>query len=690
MKPFSISPIVVGTSRLVDPKTSPAFRAIANTIEELWEGGQHHISIPRLQNTLQDLFDNDEASALDIDNDGNTVLNKIIGLFIGSPLAFAFAGDEYVAIIRFLLERGADPNVLRSRKDDEFSSVWNFQGTTCDQLAGPTLYALRMLFPSGIPRFLEILDRILEAGGHNSRPIPEKVPPGACFFREEIEQLLVFENQIDIRDLGDLVPIILRRQIEQFQRLIHKAELSTLNRTSSIDELAPIHFAVLWPTGLRMLLDRGVRVNSGDICGRRPIHFAVALGITDSVSYLLAEDCGLSTPPSLDSLLQLALKLQDPEKSQILRLLVPALIDRHKRLQDMASKLLPPSVYSKLELATGQLREQKAPLILKTLIAHGIDVPQALELDGKSFYNFASAFDDIKMTPKIASAFWDAGFRDIDMPDYNGVTPFLQSWYCANFDMVHWFAKRGVSMSSQHRDAPITALHIYANGLALPEGARAHDINAVPTDHYYIGAVQEQLGIPHDDCRCECSPEGCTPIKFLLKVDYRFSSSIPRYRIKKWIEKVNPPTSLLQQYVYECTRYILFDLLGGEHTCCSLKEDCSVGQTVPRRESFKELFKARWKKRTDEYGEQLEEHRRLCENGIPIPRQGCLQALEDPDIFKATLDSAMSHFDEMDRPDTMSVEQQVFDYINWLLAEGHLDIDVSYDCEHLVVYTFRL
>ena len=75
MKPFSISPIVVGTSRLVDPKTSPAFRAIANTIEELWEGGQHHISIPRLQNTLQDLFDNDEASALDIDNDGNTVLN---------------------------------------------------------------------------------------------------------------------------------------------------------------------------------------------------------------------------------------------------------------------------------------------------------------------------------------------------------------------------------------------------------------------------------------------------------------------------------------------------------------------------------------------------------------------------------------------------------------------------------------
>jgi hypothetical protein len=83
MKPFSISPIVVGTSRLVDPKTSPVFRAITETIEELWENGQHHISIPRLQNTLQDLFDNNEASVLDIDDDGNTVLNVSYAFLAG-------------------------------------------------------------------------------------------------------------------------------------------------------------------------------------------------------------------------------------------------------------------------------------------------------------------------------------------------------------------------------------------------------------------------------------------------------------------------------------------------------------------------------------------------------------------------------------------------------------------------------
>lgn len=75
VNPFSICPIIVGTSRLVDSKTSPAFRAIASTLDELWEHGQHHVSIPRLQNTLQTLFNDRAASVLDTDSNGDTILN---------------------------------------------------------------------------------------------------------------------------------------------------------------------------------------------------------------------------------------------------------------------------------------------------------------------------------------------------------------------------------------------------------------------------------------------------------------------------------------------------------------------------------------------------------------------------------------------------------------------------------------
>jgi len=59
-----------------------------------------------------------------------------------------------------------------------------------------------------------------------------------------------------------------------------------------------------------------------------------------------------------------------------------------------------------------------------------------------------------------------------------------------------------------------------------------------------------------------------------------------------------------------------------------------------------------------------------------------LRALKDPDVFSATLNSAMSHYDEMNRPDTMPADEQVYAYINWILKEGYLDIDVSNGCEH--------
>jgi len=80
-KNFSMSPIILGTSRLVDSKTSPAFRAIANyknKLSGLRRFEQDRRSLSQLHNTLQRMFDNAEASALDVDSDGLTVLNVSI------------------------------------------------------------------------------------------------------------------------------------------------------------------------------------------------------------------------------------------------------------------------------------------------------------------------------------------------------------------------------------------------------------------------------------------------------------------------------------------------------------------------------------------------------------------------------------------------------------------------------------
>jgi hypothetical protein len=472
--------------------------------------------------------------------------------------------------------------------------------------------------------------------------------------------------------------MILQRQEDQFQRTVQRAKISTLNHRSSVNGLAPIHFAVLWPAGLKMLLDRNAWVGPEDKYGRQPIHLAVALGIPESVRYLLSADCGLFTPPHDQSLLQHALKLPTPQRSEILHLLIPALTERHTRLIDMAIMFLPPPSLSKLNLAPGQRNEQSAPLTIEALISHGVDIPQALELDGKSFYNFSDMHKSIRLVPEIADALWNAGFQDIDTPDDNGMTPYLQSWFCADFEMVDWFIQKGVSITSEHRDAPLTALHVYAQRLGYPGAAFASDVNAVPTDRYYMEVVQKHLEIPYDDCICQCSPGGCSPVKFFLKThDYRYGFTRGE-QIRTWIENVNPTASLLQQYIYECTRFILFEFLGGEHICCSLGQECSVEHIVPRKVPIKN----RWMERVDDIHEQSNDHHKLCENEIPTPQRESLQALEDPDFFQATLDSAMSHYDEMNRPDTMPVETQVFGYINWLLAERHLEVDVSYDCQH--------
>ena len=73
---FRMSPIIVGTSRLVDSNLSPAFLAVRNAREKLKEAGFHrsNIYILNLENALKDLFNNGKASPLDTDRSGHTLL----------------------------------------------------------------------------------------------------------------------------------------------------------------------------------------------------------------------------------------------------------------------------------------------------------------------------------------------------------------------------------------------------------------------------------------------------------------------------------------------------------------------------------------------------------------------------------------------------------------------------------------
>jgi hypothetical protein len=75
------------------------------------------------------------------------------------------------------------------------------------------------------------------------------------------------------------------------------------------------------------------------------------------------------------------------------------------------------------------------------------------------------------------------------------------------------------------------------------------------------------------------------------------------------------------------------------------------------------------------------EHLFFCGNGLPVP-QGYAGAVFDPEELETALQSAMSHYDEMERPDTLPAEELPFQYVNWVIAQGYLAVNVTHECTY--------
>jgi hypothetical protein len=79
-----------------------------------------------------------------------------------------------------------------------------------------------------------------------------------------------------------------------------------------------------------------------------------------------------------------------------------------------------------------------------------------------------------------------------------------------------------------------------------------------------------------------------------------------------------------------------------------------------------------------EFHETWSEHEHFCMNGLPVP----LDAIMDAKELKTALHSAMSHYNEMERPDTMPVEDLPVQYVNWVIAKGYLAVNVRHGCTY--------
>jgi hypothetical protein len=376
--------------------------------------------------------------------------------------------------------------------------------------------------------------------------------------------------------MNDLMVSIIRRNEADFIRALGKDNINAVSRANG---LTSVHLAIYWPWALQQIIQAGADVNCKDNDHRRPIHLAVGCRQAEAVQILLQADCSVSTPNYSNSLLQESL-IQGREFDHVSNLVIDALIDRHARLRDLALSLLPNNSGLEGHICKETISEIQAPTIYDTLVRTKHNIPPSLEVDRdeEGVYDTADMHGVIRLTVPLAEKLWKGGFRRFDdFAPLNGLTPLLQSWYIADFDMVSWFIEKGASPFTTHRDGLLSGLHLYAARIAYPGAHFKHDPKNVPISPQHWHQLTRRGDIWWDACRCFCSASGCTPISIVIKKASRF---LRRERKSNYAGMVELISICQEKMLYQPERdpchtqqlleAIVFEKLNLRHTCCHI------------------------------------------------------------------------------------------------------------------------
>ena len=380
-----------------------------------------------------------------------------------------------------------------------------------------------------------------------------------------------------------------------------------MHHVSKINGITPQHLAVTWPVGLKHLIQAQSDVNAKDHHGRRPIHLAIALEAYESIDLLLEADCALAPYIEGETVLHLALKSNslssNLRRGAILEAIAKAYINRHKRLRELARSVLSLEQAQRLRVAEGFLCESTTVLIREEISACGVHVPPELDLGAESVYEVADLHSDCRMAPETASILWEGGFKDIWSPNEQGLSPMLQNWHCANFEMIQWFIDKGVSPDQQHRDGRFGALHLYAKRVNYPGAYFGGRVENVPTSPLLIPHLHN-LEANRDDCRCLCSPAGCSPVTVVVKNYQEYYAGHETFEIfSSWVKKTSMLTNneaLRNTYARDMTQILVFEFLSSRcpdlyHTCCSMDQLGGIELNLRLEKRRKSRFYREWR-----------------------------------------------------------------------------------------------
>ena len=381
----------------------------------------------------------------------------------------------------------------------------------------------------------------------------------------------------------------------------------------------PLHLAVEWPEGVRLLLHHGACVDSIDHMGDTPLYYALTLGNSETVSILMKADCSLLLR---DNVLDLVINylhheiggVSEDVRMKTIDTTIASLAERRRDLQTRLTGLPVTNSITTTVLRDDRVLDEYAEYAECTEQASRkyhdhipLRASSLLKTYQTDLGNCRTVYHIFYLTVEFAEKLWKNGFRDIDVPDEYGLTPlasFRTNGGYEEIQLCSWLIQKGAKLHRpQHRlhdndsDPVIDPTELLHTTRILHHVAVSIGFQVVKIARTEMPGHNERLQNllsqrrknarslmttifsdgSSDDCICACSSRGCLASTLMLKA---FEAQAPWFLggegSRHWVTlslgylmtSVGPQNSCWDWLTEEIIRFCTFQELGLRHTCC--------------------------------------------------------------------------------------------------------------------------
>ncbi|KAJ5172264.1 hypothetical protein N7492_004857 [Penicillium capsulatum] len=319
----------------------------------------------------------------------------------------------------------------------------------------------------------------------------------------------------------------------------------------------PIHLAVLRPRVLVDILELWPCFDIQDNSGKTPLDYAASYGYVESIKALLNVGLHQINAQHLEFLNMARAWRHWNVITETLAFLRAAACFSENFLQRQIDQLVTTYLH---------LPWQSRPEDFKILIELGTSPHMFFE-------NGDTLLHRLWHEKQVATLF-DFGYHNVDHPNLEGRTALMASISRCDCVLYDSILTRGCNVN--HRDSHgLTALHMACRKLNRAGSIYSEDpsfiLKCVSKNIVLIAKILHHGADPlsHDNCRCPCSPDGCSPSTKLL-LPWSPQNSTGSIWVLEWllILKKSRGEATAQRVLLELIRISEFEKAGMTHRCC--------------------------------------------------------------------------------------------------------------------------